>query len=79
MSSGGYQQCQIQMHSASISTTGFADSAAPKNSNGADPVQSLRECEDHHPDLRIRCVVADALLGTAAFVDAAAAIFDGVS
>jgi DDE superfamily endonuclease len=38
----------------------------------------LQQCKDHHPDLRIHCVVAEALYGTAAFVDAASAIFDGV-
>ena len=32
----------------------------------------------HHPDIRVHCIVADALYGTGAFVDEAAAMFGGV-
>jgi hypothetical protein len=38
----------------------------------------LAQCKAHHPDLRVHCIVADALYGTSAFVDAASAIFGGV-
>ncbi len=32
----------------------------------------------HHPDIRVHCIVADALYGTGAFVDEASAMFGGV-
>lgn len=32
----------------------------------------------HHPDIRVHCIVADALYGTGAFVDEASAMFSGV-
>jgi len=38
----------------------------------------LEQCKAHHPDLRVHCIVADALYGTAPFVDTASAIFGGV-
>jgi hypothetical protein len=38
----------------------------------------LRPCKAHHPELRIHCLVADALYGASTFVDAASAIFGGV-
>ena len=38
----------------------------------------LQQCKDHHPALRIHCVTADALYGSATFVEAASAIFGGV-
>jgi hypothetical protein len=38
----------------------------------------LQQCKVHHPTLRIHCIVADALYGTAPFVDGASAICDGV-
>ncbi len=38
----------------------------------------LQQCKVHHPTLRIHCIVADALYGTAPFVDGASAIFGGV-
>jgi hypothetical protein len=38
----------------------------------------LEQCKAHHPDLRVHCSVADALYGTAPFVDTASAIFGGV-
>jgi hypothetical protein len=38
----------------------------------------LQQCKAHHPTLRIHCIVADALYGTAPFVDGASAIFGGV-
>jgi hypothetical protein len=38
----------------------------------------LEQCKAHHPDLRVHCILADALYGTAPFVDTASAIFGGV-
>jgi hypothetical protein len=38
----------------------------------------LEQCKARHPDLRGHCIVADALYGTAPFVDTASAIFGGV-
>jgi hypothetical protein len=32
----------------------------------------------HHPDIRVHCIAADALYGTAPFVDGASALFGGV-
>src|SRR5216683_5347504 len=42
---------------------------------------ALRLLEDfkaNHPDIRVHCITADALYGTAPFVDAASALFGGV-
>ena len=42
---------------------------------------ALRLLEDfkaNHPDIRVHCMAADALYGTAPFVDAASALFGGV-
>ena len=42
---------------------------------------ALRLLEDfkaNHPDIRVHCIAADALYGTAPFVDAASALFGGV-
>jgi len=38
----------------------------------------LEEFKGHHPDIRIHCIMADALYGTAPFVDSASALFGGV-
>jgi DDE superfamily endonuclease len=38
----------------------------------------LRQCQAHHPELRVHCIVADALYGASTFVDAASAMFGGV-
>jgi hypothetical protein len=38
----------------------------------------LAQFKAHHPDVRVHCITADALYGTASFVDGAAAMFDGV-
>src|SRR5713101_4639041 len=38
----------------------------------------LAEFKAHHPDVRVHCITADALYGTASFVDGAAAMFGGV-
>jgi hypothetical protein len=38
----------------------------------------LQQCKAQHPTLIVHCIVAEALYGSAAFVDAAAAIFEGV-
>ena len=38
----------------------------------------LAKFKTHHPDVRVHCIAADALYGTAAFVDGAAAMFGGV-
>jgi hypothetical protein len=38
----------------------------------------LQQCKDHYPDLRVHCIVADALYGASTFVDAASAIWGGV-
>ena len=38
----------------------------------------LAKFKTHHPDVRGHCIAADALYGTAAFVDGAAAMFGGV-
>jgi hypothetical protein len=37
----------------------------------------LETCKTHHPDVRIHAVLADALSGTATFVDGASALFRG--
>jgi len=37
----------------------------------------LETFKTHHPDIRIHCVMADALYGTATFVDGASALFRG--
>jgi hypothetical protein len=38
----------------------------------------LEQCKMDHPDIRVHCIVADALYGTAPFVDGASALFGGV-
>ena len=38
----------------------------------------LEEFKGHHPDIRMHCIMADALYGTAPFVDSASALFGGV-
>ncbi len=38
----------------------------------------LEDCKGHHPDMRVHCITADALYGTAPFVDNASALFGGV-
>src|SRR6266700_6248370 len=38
----------------------------------------LEAFKGHHPDIRIHCITADALYGTAPFVDSASALFGGV-
>jgi DDE superfamily endonuclease len=38
----------------------------------------LERFKGHHPDIRVHCIVADALYGTAPFVDGASALFGGV-
>src|SRR5215471_9724452 len=38
----------------------------------------LETCQTHHPDVRIHAVMADALYGTATFVEGASALFRGV-
>jgi hypothetical protein len=38
----------------------------------------LAQCKAQHPDMRVHCITADALYGTAPFVDGAAALFGGV-
>ncbi|MGH8058862.1 MAG: IS701 family transposase, partial [Candidatus Entotheonellia bacterium] len=38
----------------------------------------LQQCKEHHPELRIQCIVADALYGASTFVDAASVMWDGV-
>ena len=38
----------------------------------------LEEFKGHHPDIRMHCIAADALYGTAPFVDSASALFGGV-
>ncbi len=38
----------------------------------------LEQCHAHHPTLRVHCLMADALYGTAPFVDGASAICGGV-
>jgi hypothetical protein len=38
----------------------------------------LERFKGHHPGLRVHCIVADALYGTAPFVDGASALFGGV-
>jgi DDE superfamily endonuclease len=38
----------------------------------------LQQCKAQHPTLRIHCIVADALYGTAPFIDGASALFGGV-
>ncbi len=41
-------------------------------------VASMRVILRHHPDMRVHCITADALYGTASFVDEASALFGGV-
>src|SRR3989449_6637191 len=38
----------------------------------------LEAFKAHHPDIRVHCITADALYGTAPFVDGASALFGGV-
>ncbi len=38
----------------------------------------LEECKGPHPDIRIHCIMADALSGTAPFVESASALCSGV-
>jgi hypothetical protein len=38
----------------------------------------LVQCKTQHPHLKVHCITADALYGTAPFVDGASAMFDGV-
>jgi len=38
----------------------------------------LEDFKGHHPDIRVHCITADALYGTASFVDNASALFGGV-
>ena len=38
----------------------------------------LQQVKVQHPDLRVHCITADALYGTAPFVDGASAMFGGV-
>jgi hypothetical protein len=38
----------------------------------------LEAFKTHHPDLRVHCIAADALYGTASFVDEASTLFGGV-
>ena len=38
----------------------------------------LEAFKANHPDIRVHCIAADALYGTALFVDAASALFAGV-
>jgi hypothetical protein len=38
----------------------------------------LEACKAHHPDIRVRCITADALSGTAPCVDGASALVGGV-
>jgi hypothetical protein len=38
----------------------------------------LAQFKAHHPDVRVPCITADALYGTAPFVEGASAMFDGV-
>src|SRR5712691_971279 len=38
----------------------------------------LEDFQGHHPDMRVHCITADALYGTAPFVDNASALFGGV-
>ena len=38
----------------------------------------LAQFKTHHPDVKVNCITADALYGTASFVDGASAIFGGV-
>ena len=38
----------------------------------------LEEFKGHHPDIRMHCIAADALYGTAPFVNSASALFGGV-
>jgi hypothetical protein len=38
----------------------------------------LQQFKAHHPDLRVHCITADALYGTAPFVDGASVLFGGV-
>ena len=50
-------------------------SIPPKNNS---PCAYLQTFKAHHPDVRIHAVMADALYGTATFVDGASALFNGV-
>jgi hypothetical protein len=38
----------------------------------------LEQCQEHHPDLKVQSVIADALYGSADFMDGASALFGGV-
>jgi DDE superfamily endonuclease len=38
----------------------------------------LAQCKTHHPALHVHCIIADALYGSAAFMDGASALFGGV-
>jgi hypothetical protein len=38
----------------------------------------LEQCKTHHPALHVHCIIADALYGSAAFMDGASALFGGV-
>src|SRR5882672_6294298 len=38
----------------------------------------LEDCKDQHPDIRMHCITADALYGTAPCVDSASSLFGGV-
>jgi hypothetical protein len=38
----------------------------------------LAQCKDHLPALKVQCVIADALYGSASFMDGASALFGGV-
>jgi hypothetical protein len=54
---------------------------APNPNYPTKPQLALRLLADfkaHHPDIRVHCIAADALYGTAPFVDAASALFAGV-
>jgi hypothetical protein len=38
----------------------------------------LEQCKEHHPDLKVQAIIADALYGSAGFMDGASALFGGV-
>jgi len=38
----------------------------------------LQQCQEQLPELQVQCIIADALYGSAAFMDGAATIFEGV-
>ena len=48
----------------------------PPNNNS--PCACLAPFKAQHPDIRVHCITADALYGTAPFVDGASALFGGV-